>query len=204
MDKKNFIALFLSFIAATIVGTLSHEFGHYIVAKYFGFDAELHYSSTSWRSPDSHNPITTGYPLAITLGGPIQTMLTGTIGIVLLYLHRNDFFKADKLSFQQWLIIFISLFWLRQTANLFTWLVSYLLNGKFSSHGDEIQIANYYDMPNWTIITFTALIGILLLALITFKFIPLKQRKTFLSSGLTGGIAGYIFWLVLFGKYIMP
>jgi hypothetical protein len=204
MDKKLFIVLFFSFIAATIIGTVSHEFGHYIVAKYFGYDTQIHYASTSWHYPDPNNPIVTGYPIAITLGGPIQTMFTGTIGIVILFLSRNSFFQADKLSFRQWFIIFISLFWLRQTANLCTWLGSYFVNGKLSSRGDEIHIANYYHLPNWTVVTTTAIIGTLLLAIIIFKFIPLGQRSTFLSAGLTGGIAGYIFWLVLFGKYIMP
>lgn len=204
MDKRLFVWLFLSFIIATIIGTLSHEFGHYIVAKYFGYEAKINYSSTSWGSPDPNNPIKTGYPLAITLGGPIQTMLTGTLGVVLLFLFRDSFFQAKKLSLKHWLIIFISLFWLRQTANLFTWLGGYFLNGRFSCRGDEIHIANYYHLPDWIIITATAIIGALLLAIIAFKFIPSKQRITFLSAGLTGGIAGYLFWLVLFGKYIMP
>ena len=69
MDKKLFIVLFLSFIAATVIGTVSHEFGHYIVAKYFGYDAQIHYASTHWQSPDPNNPIVTGFPIAITLGG---------------------------------------------------------------------------------------------------------------------------------------
>lgn len=204
MDKKLFIVLFFSFIAATIIGTVSHEFGHYTVAKYFGYDTQIHYASTSWRYPDPNNPIVTGYPIAITLGGPIQTMLTGTIGLVILFLSRNSFFQVDKLSFRQWFIIFISLFWLRQTANLFTWLGGYFFNGKFSSRGDEIHIADYYNLPNWTVVSTTAFIGTLILAIIIFKFIPMKQRTTFLLAGLTGGISGFVFWLVLFGKYIMP
>lgn len=204
MDKKLFIGLFLSFIAATIIGTLSHEFGHFIVAKYFGYEARINYGATFWRSPDPNNPIVTGHPLAITLGGPVQTMLTGTIGLFLLFLYRNNFYQADKLSSKQWLIIFLSLFWLRQTANFCTWIGGYFLTGKFSSRGDEIHIANYYELPTWTVITTTAFIGGLTLAIITFKFIPSRQRITFLTAGLTGGIGGYVFWLVLFGKYIMP
>ncbi|HQQ95052.1 MAG TPA: hypothetical protein PLQ93_10895 [Bacteroidia bacterium] len=204
MDKKLFIGLFLSFIAATIIGTLSHEFGHYVVAKYFGYDARINYGFTFWNSPDQNNPIVTGHQIAITLGGPMQTMLTGTIGLVLLFLYRNNFYLADKFAPPQWIIIFLSLFWLRQTANFFTWLGGYLFSGKFSSRGDEINIANYYELPTWTIITTTAIIGALTLAIITFKFIPLRQRVTFLTAGLTGGISGYVFWHVIFGKYIMP
>jgi hypothetical protein len=204
MDKKLFIGLFLSFIAATIIGTLSHESGHYIVAKYFGYNARINYGFTFWSSPNPNNPILTGHSIAITLGGATQTMLTGTIGLALLFLFRNNFYHTDQLSPRQWIIIFLSLFWLRQPANFCTWLGGYFFSGKFSSRLDEINIANYYELPTWTVITTTAIIGALVLAIITFKFIPSRQRITFLTAGLTGGIVGYVFWLVLFGKYIMP
>lgn len=204
MDKRLFIKLFLSFIAATIIGTLSHEFGHYIVAKYQGYDASINYRATFASSPDPNNPIVPNSSIAMTLGGPIQTMLTGTIGLILLFFYRKNFYQAAKLSLGQWLIIFLSLFWLRQTANFCTWLGGYFLNGNFSSHGDEIRIANYFDFPTWTVISITAIIGAFVLAIITFKFIPSRQRTTFLTAGLFGGIAGFYFWLIQFGKYIMP
>jgi hypothetical protein len=204
MDKKLFIVLIFSFIAATIIGTISHEFGHYIVAKYFGYEARINYAATFWHPPDPGDPIVTGSPVAITLGGPVQTMLTGTIGLCLLFFFRKSFFTVEKLSLKQWIMIFISLFWLRQTANFSSWLGGYLLKGEFSSRPDEIRIANYFDLPSGMVITVTAIIGALILAVITFRFIPVKQRLTFLAAGLSGGIAGYVFWLVLFGKYIMP
>ena len=204
MDKKLFIGLFLSFIAATIIGTLSHEFGHYIVAKYQGYDARINYGATFWQSPDPIHPIIPSSPIAMTLGGPIQTMLTGTIGLILLFLYRKNFYQADKLSLGQWSIIFLSLFWLRQTANFCTWFGGFFLNGNFSSRSDEIRITNYFDLPTWTVISITAIIGAFVLAVITFKFIPPRQRTTFLMAGLSGGIAGFYLWLIQFGKYIMP
>lgn len=204
MDKKLFTGLFFSFIAATIIGTLSHELGHYIVAKSQGYDARINYGATFWSSPDPNHPIIPSSPIAMTLGGPIQTMFTGAIGLVLLYSYRKKFYHADKLSHGQWSIIFLSLFWLRQTANFCTWLGGYFLNGNFSSRSDEIRIANYFDLPNWTVISITAIIGAFVLAIITFKFIPPRQRTTFLTAGLTGGIAGFYLWLIQFGKYIMP
>ncbi len=187
-------------MAATIIGTLSHEFGHYIVAKYYGYDARISYAATymSETSPDEPKAI------AITMGGPVQTMLTGTVGLFLLFLFRNSFQQKDKISVAQWFIIFMALFWLRQTVNFCIWLGSYLINGTFSSGGDEIRIANYFALPVWSLITTMALIGALTLALIIFKFIPQKQRITFLAAGFLGGIVGYLFWVILFGKYIMP
>lgn len=46
--------------------------------------------------------------------------------------------------------------------------------------------------------------GIVILAVVIFKFIPIKQRLTFMAAGLVGGVTGFVFWLILFGKIIMP
>ncbi|HXD93697.1 MAG TPA: hypothetical protein VNX01_10815 [Bacteroidia bacterium] len=202
--KRLFIGLFLAFIVATIIGTISHELGHYFVAKLFGYKAEINYAYTYWTpdNPDEIVPLDNVF--FITLGGPMQSMLTGTMGLILLYIFRNLFDIMHRLTFGQWTIIFLSLFWLRPTANLFTWIVGYILTGQFSSNGDEVELAKYLQLPNWTILTLTAIIGIIVLTVIVFKFIPTKQRMTFLISGLTGGITGYFLWLMLLGKYIMP
>ena len=101
-------------------------------------------------------------------------------------------------------MVFISLFWLRPVANLFTWLGGYFIKGKFSSHGDESSIAFDLGIPNWSVATLTAIIGGIVLANIVFKFIPVKQRFTFIVSGLIGGISGYILWLILLGPIVMP
>ena len=50
MLKFNFILHFAiriacTFIFFTVIGTLSHEYGHIAVAKYFGYETELHYGS---------------------------------------------------------------------------------------------------------------------------------------------------------------
>ena len=85
-----------------------------------------------------------------------------------------------------------------------TWLGGYFIKGTFSTRSDEIRIADYLQLPNWTVISLTAIAGALILYIVIFKFIPLNQRLTFMAAGLLGGIAGYVFWLVLFGKYILP
>lgn len=203
-DKRLFTGLFFVFIAATVVGTISHEFGHYLVAKWLGYTAKMSYASTYWIPVNATAQSLPENSFYITLGGPVQTMLTGTIGLLLLFIHRRSFISIDKLSTGQWVMIFLSLFWLRQAANLVTCLYGYFVAGQFSLRGDELQIANYLYLPNWTILIVTAVIGALVLAVIIFKFIPVKQRFTFIISGLAGGIAGYTFWIILFGKYIMP
>lgn len=232
-DKRLFIWLTISFIIATVIGTLTHEGGHYTVAKYFGYDAHINYMATRWTDTEEDKflqsickkyskELETGekfpelekfnqvsathrrHSLWIMLGGPFETMFTGTLGLSLCFSFRQSFHKTAKLSFVQWLLVFVSLFWLRQTANATVWVGQYILTGKLLQAGDEIYLAYRLHLPEWIPITVTALIGAAVLAIIIFKFVPLKQRVTFIASGLVGGIAGYILWLEWLGKYIMP
>lgn len=203
-DKRLFIWLTIAFIIATVIGTLTHECGHYLVAKAFGYDATIHYGSTGWRplSPEQSVSQTDGF--WILLGGPLETVLTGTIGLLLLFLFRKSFDEVENLSFKQWLLIFVSLFWLRQTANFIGWVGLYFINGKFSARSDEIRLAEHFNLPDGTISITTAIIGAIVLTVIIFKFVPLKQRLTFITSGLAGGLTGYYLWLTLLGKYLLP
>ena len=197
-----FIWLFLSFICATVVGTLTHELGHYVVAEFLGYDADIHYGSMRIVKAPIAGKQSDGF--WITSGGPIQTMLTGSIGLILIFINRKSFIVSNALSGWQWFLIFITLFWLRQTANFTTWLGGYLFKGSFSTRGDEIRLANYLGLSNWTILSFTGLIGLSVLTIIALKVVPLKQRLTFMASGLFGGIVGYILWLEVLGKIIIP
>src|SRR6478735_1190315 len=106
-DPKLFTFLFLAFIGMTVIGTLSHELGHYTVARCLGREATINYqSSRDWNTAAEkyltavyaqyndeikHNkdfPGKKDFELAIDeyqsdnikilMGGPLQTMLTGT------------------------------------------------------------------------------------------------------------------------------
>jgi hypothetical protein len=87
---------------------------------------------------------------------------------------------------------------------MFTWILFYFINGKFGMRGDEIKIARYLELPKWSVLLTTAVIGAFVLWKVIFIFIPEKVRFTFILSGLAGGICGYIFWLKIFGKILMP
>jgi len=202
LDMRLFIWLFLAFICATVVGTLTHELGHYAVAEFLGYDADIHYGSMGIVKAPINGKQSDGF--WITSGGPIQTMLTGSIGLILIFINRKSFSVSNALSGWQWFLVFIALFWLRQAANLITWLGGYIFKGNFSNRGDEIRLAKYLGLSNWTILSFTGLIGLTVLTFIIIKIVPLKQRLTFMASGLFGGIVGYILWLKVLGKIIIP
>ncbi|MBP7511178.1 MAG: hypothetical protein KA981_04575 [Bacteroidia bacterium] len=130
-------------------------------------------------------------------------MLTGSIGFILLLVYRKRFTTSEKIHFWGWTLIFISLFWLRQFANLFVGLLTYILKGQTSQSNDEARLANYLDLNIWTIEIITGIIALGILSKVL-TWLPKKTVLTFLLSGIVGGILGYYLWLIKFGKYIMP
>jgi hypothetical protein len=199
-----FLYLCLGFIAATIIGTLSHEFGHFLAARSMGFDARINYAMAWLTDQGSDRIMTDREDFLFILGGPLQTLLTGTTGLVLLVLFRRSFFAAERLSFSQWLVVFLSLFWLRQVANLVGWLACYLKTGQFRCRADEIKLSEALHLPLWFLLVVTAIIGAIISVIVIFKFIPLRQRFTFILSGLVGGIVGFALWMGVLGEIIMP
>lgn len=201
IDKKLAAGLVPGFVLATIIGTLSHEWGHYIVARSLGYQTAINYASTYWLNGIYPTPADT---FRIILGGPAQTMLTGTLGLCLLFLLRSYFQARQRLSFIQWCLVFMTLFWLRQTANLVVGIGIYLFRGHLSQGSDEVKLARYWQLPDETISIITGCLGALVLAIVVFKFIPQQQRLTFIIAGLLGGITGYMLWLKWLGPVIMP
>jgi len=91
-----------------------------------------------------------------------------------------------------------------QAANFAVSGASYILLGKRHFFGDEFAIDWHFHLSMGTFRIITAAIAVGVLMLVVFKFIPAKQRFTFITAGLAGGVTGYLFWLVWFGKLIMP
>ncbi len=203
-DKKLFWWLFITFICSTIIGTLSHECGHYFIAKWLGYDPNLHFARTSWRSEAIDEYTQANHGFWILISGPLQTLSIGTLGLVLLYLYRQTFYQTNSLSISQWVIIFLSLFWTRQFANYAIWTWNKLSSTNFKSNSDEIQIARQLQLPEGVILTFSALIGLIVLVVVIFRFIPEKLRLSFMSAGLFGGVFGYIVWMKWLGPWLIP
>jgi len=151
----SFAALFVLF---SIIGTLSHEYGHYVGGTAIGLDCSVHFSYCRCASIEEKKADDYGWELIkaygsreevpselwdelvrqknavpvvdrlwVTLGGPLQTMLTGLIGFVILVLRRKYRLKDNFHNWIDWLFVFLSLFWLRQPFNLLHSVVSRLL-----------------------------------------------------------------------------
>lgn len=205
IDFQLLLWLILSFIFFTIIGTISHEFGHYLAAKYIGLDAKVHYGYTRITIPDDFSGVVSQADrFLLTLGGPLQTIFTGVLGLFLLYINRKRIKSLEKLKTIHWIYVLLSLFWLRQTANFVMWIRTYFIRGRFSKSMDEIKLARNLEMHEWSIIFPTAVLGFLITVYVIFRYIPLHQRFTFVLSGLIGGASGYYLWLESLGKIIMP
>jgi len=231
-DYKLSIYLTLTFIVMTVVGTLTHEFGHYSVSKLLGYKASINYQSSTYRDDELNGyfqdtyekysneikrdiafPEKEKYQKAvqkyqsdsfwIILGGPLETMLTGSIGFILFLVYRKRFITSNHVHFIGWSLVFMSLFWLRQVLNLFMVVMSLLLTGQHSLRSDEMRLANHLHLNIWTIQWITGLIGLSIFAIVL-RFLPKTVIMTFLISGITGGIFGYWLWFIKFGQYIMP
>ncbi len=231
-DYKLFISLTLTFMLMTVVGTLSHEFGHYTVSKCLGYEASINYQSSSHWDTTFNEYLKDTYTkysheiknkldfpgkekyqtiikkhqddnFWIVLGGPFQTMLTGSIGFILLLLYSHKCISINRVNLKGWSLIFLSLFWLRQVANLFMALMAYILKGKPSLKGDEMRLANHLDINIWSIQILSGIAGAGVLIFVL-RVLPKSVVLTFLFSGLVGGILGYYLWLIKFGQYIMP
>jgi hypothetical protein len=232
-----------SFILFTIIGTLSHEFGHIIVAKFLGYETELSYGSMSYNHkgynedenaklliklyednliaisnnqefPDKSRyeelsliineeyPTNKEHGFWITFGGPIQTILTGILGLLILGFRKAK--GKYEFKFLNWLGVFLSLFVLREVFNLVMAFAKSILFSKSNFYGDEFRISRYLGFNEWMIPIITGLLGLIISLYIIFWVIPFQHRLTFIFSGFIGGILGYLFWFYWLGKLILP
>ncbi|MDR3680530.1 MAG: hypothetical protein P4L41_11240 [Flavipsychrobacter sp.] len=206
-NKKTFVLLFIGFIVFTLAGTMLHELGHFLTGRLLGYKGQhISYAFTNMGYKPGTLPKTDEWNrdrLLFIMGGPLQTIATGTLSFLLLYLFCSDSVHRQKLKVGQWLLILLSLFWLRELFD-FVCAVLMAIIGTYKYTGDEFKIALQLHWNRWLFSSVLALIAFVVLVIITFRFVPVQQRFTFLIAGLIGGIAGAVLWLVLLGPVIMP
>jgi hypothetical protein len=227
--KKN-LAFCLSFVLLTIVGTLLHEGGHIVVAKCLGYDTILHYGSMDYGYIEKNesnllNPAKTDQlvkidipygdtsnaakklildDLWITLGGPIQTIGTGILGMFLLLWRKRP---RSNLDFQllDWLGVFFTLFWSRQIFNLVIAYATYLIRGNGSRYGgDERHISSILHLPDGTLSLITGSLAFIICSYTVFRIVPAADRLRFISFGLVGSVIGYALWFKWLGPIVLP
>jgi hypothetical protein len=141
----------------------------------------------------------------ITIGGPLQTLLTSIIGIFIL-LYRRQSILVRGMQLWDWLALFSALFSLRFVSNLTLSVLSELWkpNGNYFGGRDEARLARSLDLPLGMFAIPLFIIGLVISLWVVFKVLPYKHRFTFIISGLTGGILGYLIWLDWLGPIVLP
>ena len=100
-------------------------------------------------------------------------------------------------------MVFLSLFWLREIFDVVVALIR-KSTGRAWMEGDEFLMARNLGWPTWSIFTVTSIVSLLVLWVVIFRFIPARQRLTFIIAGFSGGLTGAYLWLVLLGPKLMP
>ena len=233
IDIKNFLILSLAFILFTAIGTVSHEYGHIILAKSLGYKTTLHFGSMNYDSGKLNDKLIQIYKkygteiknnidfekrteyetrierlksnrLLITIGGPLQTIFTGIIGLIILLWRRKQIHQ-NGLKIIDWLAVFLSLFWLREVFNVSMSISREIIspNGTWFG-GDEKIISQGFELWPGTFPILLGLLGLLISIFVIFKIIPNKIRLTFILSGFIGGIIGFILWMNIIGPKLIP
>ncbi|MGB1247984.1 MAG: hypothetical protein ACPG4Z_03805, partial [Chitinophagales bacterium] len=102
-----------------------------LVAKVLGYDTILHYGSMNWYKDgiDAELITSTKDDFLVTLGGILQTIMTGIIGLILAIYTKNKWLK--------WTGIFLALFWSREIVNLVIGLFHGIFLDKNFFGGDD-------------------------------------------------------------------
>jgi len=233
IDIKHLIFITLGFVLFTIIGTVSHEYGHIIVAKSLGYETTLHYGSMNYNNSTFKKGIIEIYNqnkveiengiefeqkaeyengvkkltndiLLVRIGGPFQTIVTGIVGLIIIYFRRKKI-KEYGLKLFDWLAVFLSLFWLREVFNLTMSIGSELIKPDGSYFGgDEKKISELLNLWNGTVSCVLGIIGLLISIFVVFKIVPKRLRLTFVAGGFLGGIFGFILWMNILGPKILP
>ena len=161
--------LTVGFVLSTIVGTVSHEAGHFAVARILGINATIHYNFTE-TFPDTNKN-----NFLIRIAGPLQTIFFSFIGIALIISKKESFKRAHKLNLVQWIIIFLSLFSSRFIFNFSANIASYFFSGTDPIQNDEIAISVDLGLSKINISFITGLLSTILIYFITFKIIPIPN-----------------------------
>jgi hypothetical protein len=219
--------IFWMFVPLPAVGTLSHELGHMVVARWLGHETRLHYAALSHEGdlslyagrcgpPPTTEPEGLAYgaclqravdrdSLLISLGGPLQTMITGTIGLLWLLWDRRQRTSTDPLGRSGWCAVLLALFWMRQLWNQ-SWYVLRWLGGTAAAPigGDEARISQLVGLPVWSMSAATALIGLIVCAVVVGYGVPSPQRRSLLIAGGAGSLLGFWLWMDVLGPYLLP
>jgi hypothetical protein len=231
-DRLRLAAIFLLFVPMAAIGTVTHELGHCAVAWALGWEPVLHHSHVtfdgqSWVEYKNLRGYERAGILAdagteaqerwkelrrenvwITLGGPLQTTLTGTAGLIWLIILWRRASAGSPPGVAGWTATLLALFWSRELYcgtmhSIYRLLV--LLGGL---HGrsfttDEALLSRWWGMPEWVVPLLTGAVGLAICVQAVWLY-PQGRRLHLLVGGAIGGFTGFYLWARLLGPILLP
>lgn len=200
LDLREIGFLILLFIPFTIVGTVSHELGHVVMAQLLGYDTILHYGYMEWNSEQSSRLD----DFLIAAAGPLQTISVGCLGLFFMLKRRKSVLKN---GFQKldWLFLFLGLFWSRAIFNLIFRFSLFVFKSEESAFGgDEAYLSESLSLPIGTVPLAEGIVALSICLYMVFKLLPNPERRSFLVAALPGSILGFIIWMIWLGPILLP
>ncbi len=182
-----------------IIGTLSHEGGHCLLAILLGYSIEIDYHSMDYYGKTSAISIPLAHHLIITIGGIVATIFTSVIAF--FYLLK----RKEIINFSFWILFFISLFISRQVINLVLSLIGKVFfnrNNYFG--GDEFYLSTNLNLPSGFFSIVLFLFAFYICFRLLFEILPKQYRFAFFISSIIGGVGGYYLWFQIIGKIMLP
>lgn len=194
-DKRLFVLLSFAFAACTVIGTLSHELGHFLIALFFGEKPKIHFASSSIDTPYE---ISQTKEILIILGGVMMTLFIGFTGFAQVMNRYFRRIRLEKLELNDWLKVLLTMFLLREPFNfvLHFWAKE--------THSDEQQLATLFSLPQNCVSLCLSLVSIWIIYFVIFKFVPRVQRLSLLLGAFVGSTLGYLIWFHFIGPLVLP
>ncbi|HEY1047143.1 MAG TPA: hypothetical protein VGF79_11930 [Bacteroidia bacterium] len=221
---NKFYTLSLVFLLMVPLGTMFHECGHYLSAKFYGHQPVMHYASVSLQDVNKIKLLTDSLihsvnmssedkkdlysevlklrkeSFFITLSGPLFNMGMGSICfLILLLFGSNIHFHRYK-----WWFIFGSFLWSRQIINFCYGILLFLKNGNWGQSGDETNLSNYLQYPAFTFDLMTAALASIILLVVFINYMNKEERIAFVLAGTIAGSLSALLWFKVIGPLLLP
>ncbi len=211
----NNLKIFFAFFIAAIAGTLLHECGHILAAWlggcksfHLGYSYMYAYNCGHQYYPpltvlgEEYNRILMNKMVWQVAGGPLQTNLTGLLGIALLFrLSRRRVVDAWK-SLDLFYIV-LCFFLSRNVFNTLTGLLKVKVSARKGSMGDESKLFSHYGIDQTWGHAIILIIASALLVYVTFVLVK-KHRWQLILYGSAGSVVGGVLWLRWLGPILLP
>ncbi len=228
-NSRIFALTIFCFVLMTIIGTVTHELGHYAAACYFNLEPKLYHDRITYNIDNLYDRIDEIYknnkfeiqnnlnypskelysklydeldfaPMIISVCGPLQTIAFGTLAFIILVIRKK--INTDTFSKFDYLLAYFSLFWSREVMILFLPLAEGFLFNTSYFGGDEVRISRHFGLWEGTVPILTGLVGLYVCSKVVFYYIPASHRSSFFTGGITGSVIGYAFWMEFLGPIL--